>query len=261
METIDISLTNLALLYAMLVLPLWLIYRYSKGLIRETVLSIVRMTIQLALLGVYLKYIFEWNTLWINVLWILVMLVVANVTTLKNAGLKKRYFFWPTMLALTISIFVIVIFLLGAVVRPEPVYDARYMIPLTGMVLGNSLRGNVQALERFYSEIRKNESEFITYLTMGATLEEAVRPYARDAVASSVSPIVATMATVGLVSLPGMMTGQVLGGSFPLVAIKYQIAIMISIFFSMTLTAVLNILFSLRVAFDDYQMLREEVFN
>ncbi|NTW48327.1 MAG: ABC transporter permease [Chlorobiales bacterium] len=261
METIDISLTNLTLLYAILALPLWLIYRYSRGLIREALVSILRMTAQLLLLGVYLKYIFEWNTLWINALWILVMLVVANVTTLKNAGLKKRYFFWPTQLALTISILAIMAFLLAVVVRPEPVYDARYLIPLTGMILGNSLRGNVQALERFYSEIRKNETEFMTYLMMGATLQEAVRPYARDAVASAISPIIATMATVGLVSLPGMMTGQILGGSFPLIAIKYQIAIMISIFFSMTVTAVLNILFSLRVAFNDYQVLREEVFN
>jgi len=261
MEMIDISLGKLALLYATLLLPLWLIYRYTDGLLKDASIAIVRMSVQLVLVGLYLKYILAWNHLWLNALWILIMLSVANVTTLGNAGLKKTKFFLVTFLGMSLSTLSITAVLLFVVIDPEPLYDARYLIPLTGMILGNSLRGNVLALERFYSAIDKNKNEFITYLMLGATLQEAIRPYMRDAVKASLSPIVATMATVGLVSLPGMMTGQILSGAFPLLAIKYQIAIMISIFFSMTLTAVLNIFLSLPIAFDDYQLLRDDIFQ
>ena len=76
-------------------------------------------------------------------------------------------------------------------IRPEPLYDARYIIPITGMILGNCLRSNVLSLERFYSSIRKNQQEFTTYLLLGATLHEAIRPYLRNALKSAVkSPVI-----------------------------------------------------------------------
>ncbi|WP_211204039.1 ABC transporter permease [Chloroherpeton thalassium] len=198
MEMIDISLSTLALLYTTLLLPLWLIYRYTDGLLKDAAIAVVRMTVQLVFVGVYLKYILEWNHFWLNTLWILVMLAIANTTTLSNAGLRKRKFFLATFFGISLSTLSMTAILLLIVIEPDPLYDARYLIPLTGMILGNSLRGNVLALERFYSAIRKNETEFMTYLMMGATLKEAIRPYMRDAVKASLSPIVATMATVGL---------------------------------------------------------------
>jgi putative ABC transport system permease protein len=100
----------------------------------------------------------------------------------------------------------------------------------------------------------------MTYLMLGASLREAVRPYLRDAIKAAVNPSVATMATMGIVSLPGMMTGQILGGAMPTTAIKYQIGIMICIFTAMVVAALVNILLSLPVAFDDHQRLKEDIF-
>jgi len=188
-------------------------------------------------------------------------MVVANVSILNKAGLKRRLFFWRSLAGVVAStIFVSGWFILIAI-RPDPVYDARYMVPIVGMILGNCLRSNVLSLERFYSGIRKNENEFTTYLMLGATLREATRPYLRDAVKAAVNPSIATMATMGIVSLPGMMTGQILGGAMPITAIKYQIGIMICIFTSMVVAAFMNILLSLPVAFDDHQRLRPEIFS
>jgi putative ABC transport system permease protein len=144
-------------------------------------------------------------------------------------------------------------------IRPPLFYDARYLVPLTGMVLGNCLQGNVIALERFYSALRKNQDEYLTYLLLGASRWEAVRPAFRDAVKAAVNPTVASMATMGLVALPGMMTGQILGGGEPWVAVKYQIAIMLCIFTSTTLAALLSLKFSLNLAFNEYDVLREDV--
>ncbi len=261
MDTVDISPTRMMLLYGVAVLPWLLLWSAGLHLARELWLSIVRMSVQLALVGIYLKYLFEINAPALNVLWIVVMLVVADFTILRRAGLRIRHFFLSTLAAIVAGTAFSVAYLLLLVIRPEPIYDARYLVPLAGMILGNCLQGNVIGLERFYSAIRKNENEYLTYLLLGATRREAVRPYFREALKASVNPTLASMATLGLVSLPGMMTGQILGGSEPWVAVKYQIAIMLCIFASMSLAAVLNLSLSLRFAFDEFDVLREAVFR
>lgn len=261
MDTVDISQPKMALLYGIAILPWLLLWAGGLRLSRDLWLSIARMSVQLALVGLYLKYLFAINDPWLNVLWIAVMLIVADFTILRRAGLRVRYFFLSTLAAVAAGTLFSVAYLLLLVIRPEPLYDARYLVPLTGMILGNCLQGNVIGLERFYSSIRKNENEYLTYLLLGASRREAVRPYFRQALSASVSPTLASMATLGLVSLPGMMTGQILGGSEPWVAVKYQVAIMLCIFASMTLAGVLNLVLSLRFAFNELDVLREEIFR
>ncbi len=261
METIDISLPQLGLLYVFLLLPIYLIWWLRLGIVRDVLISVLRMSVQLVLVGLYLKYIFAWNTLWINLLWVVVIMVVANINILKKAGLNVGKLFWPSLASIGLSTLLVNGVFLFLVVRPTPLYDARYLIPLAGMLFGNSMSGNILSLERFYSRLKRNENEFLSYLLMGATLKEAVYPFMREALKSSLAPMIATMMTIGIVSLPGMMTGQILGGSFPLVAIKYQIMIMLGIFSSLVLSMVANLFFCLPFSFDEYQMLRPEIFK
>ncbi|MGV1100875.1 ABC transporter permease [Thiovibrio sp. JS02] len=260
METIDIPLLRLAFLYLFLVAPVFLLHRLGLGLSREILISVGRMSVQLFLVGLYLKYLFAVNSIWLNVLWVLVIMVVANRNILAKAGLAGNRLFWPSLAGVALSLLLVIVIFLCIVVRPVPLYDARYFIPLAGMLLGNSMNANILSLERFYSGIRKNENEFLAYLLMGASLGEAVHPFRRQAIRSSIMPTIATMTTIGIVSLPGMMTGQILGGAFPLVAIKYQIMIMLGIFSGMVISMAANIHFSLSFAFDRMQMLRPEIF-
>ncbi len=259
--TVDLSLTALLSMYALMLLPLAILFYLRLGVVRDLLIGLVRMTLQLVLVGLYLKYIFQLNNPFVSLLWVAIMLVVANLSILGKAGLKRGPFFWRSLAGVAGStLFASGWFILVAI-RPEPLYDARYMVPIVGMILGNCLRSNVLSLERFYSGIRKNENEFTTYLLLGATLREATRPYLRDAVKAAVNPSIATMATMGIVSLPGMMTGQILGGATPSTAIKYQIGIMVCIFTAMVAAAFVNILLSLPVAFDDHQRLRQDIFQ
>ena len=237
METLDIGLPQMALLYGLCVLPWILLWLIGLRLSRDIGISLLRMSLQLALVGIYLKTLFTLNNPWLNGLWILVMLIVADITILKRAGLKARYFALATFTAIASSILNSTAYLEILVIQPTHFYDARYIVPLAGMILGNCLQGNVIALERFYSALRKNENEYATFLMLGATRWEAVRPYFRDAIKAAINPTIASMGTMGLVSLPGMMTGQILGGSEPWLAVKYQIAIMICIFTSTTIAS------------------------
>ena len=258
--TADLTFPAMLSMYALMLVPLAVFFYLQLGIIRETLLATARMTIQLVLVGLYLKYVFQLNNLWANLLWLAVMLVVANASILNKAGLKRRIFFWRSFAGVAASTMFVSGWFMLVAIRPDPLYDARYLIPITGMILGNCLRGNVMSLERFYSGIRRNETEFMTYLLLGASLREAIRPYLRDAIKAAVNPSIATMATMGIVSLPGMMTGQILGGAMPITAIQYQIAIMICIFVAMVVATLMNILLSLPIAFDDHQRLRPDIF-
>ncbi len=260
METLDIELPRMALLYGLCLLPCLLLWLLGLRMNRDIGISIVRMSIQLALVGIYLKMLFELNQPWLNGLWILMMLVVADFSILRRAGLKARYFALATFTAIASSILFSTGYLVILVIQPTHYYDARYIVPLAGMILGNCLQGNVIALERFYSALRRNENEYTTFLMLGATRWEAVRPYFRDAVKAALNPTIAGMATMGLVSLPGMMTGQILGGSEPWLAVKYQIAIMICIFTGNAIAAVVNLKLSLNSAFNAFDVLKDEVF-
>ncbi len=261
MGTTDISLLSMALIYAMLLIPLAITWKLKVSFIQTTLVAALRMTVQLILVGLYLQFIFELNNPWINFGWITIMTIVANFTVIGNSGLRIKRLFLPVFIGIASSTFIVTIVLVIISIRPQPLYDARYLIPIAGMILGNSLKSNVISLERFYSSVRSREKQYLTYLTMGATRFEAILPYLRAAYKASVAPTVATMATIGLVSLPGMMTGQILGGSFPLVAIKYQIAIMIAIFASTTVATLINILLSVRFTFNEYDILIEDIFS
>jgi len=259
-NTIDLSILQMIAVFAVFAIPIILMAVLRLEVVRETLWSALRMTIQLALIGLYLKYIFDLNLLLLNAAWMIAVILVADYSILKQAGLKRNAFFLPIFLGTTIaSVSITLLFVMG-IIQPKPLYDARYLIPIFGMTLGNCMRGNIISLERFYGGLRKNEREHITNTLLGATLFESIRPFLKSSLLAALNPMIATMATMGIVSLPGMMTGQILGGSLPLTAIKYQIAIVVSIFSVMMIGSFLNIIITLSVGFDQYGMLRKEIF-
>ncbi|MCT4606934.1 MAG: ABC transporter permease [Marinisporobacter sp.] len=123
------------------------------------------------------------------------------------------------------------------------------------MLLGNSLNGNIICINNFYKAIKENEKEYFYYLSLSGNKIEVLLVYFKEAIFSSVRPTIASIETIGLVALPGMMTGQILGGAVPLTSIKYQIAIMIAIFITRYFSALLSILFTVFYAFDEYDVL------
>jgi putative ABC transport system permease protein len=184
---------------------------------------------------------------------------VANQTILRRSGLRFRVFFIVTMPAYLITVaFCFLTFFI--VLDVQTVFTARYIIPLGGMILGNILRGNIISLERLYHSLTRRQEEYIYYISMGASLREALIPFMGEALRSSIEPYLATISTMGLVSLPGMMTGQILGGASPLVAIQYQVMIMAAILVASSLSIFLVMTLSARVAFDPFGRLREKIF-
>ncbi|MEN8254316.1 MAG: ABC transporter permease, partial [Verrucomicrobiota bacterium] len=161
--TTDLSIPAMLWMYALMLVPLAVFFYLRLGLIRDTLLALGRMTVQLLFVGLYLKYLFQLNNPLASLLWVVLMLVVANLSILNKAGLKRGLFFWRSLVGVAGSTLFAGGWFILVAIRPEPIHDARYMVPIIGMILGNCLRSNVLSLERFYSGIRKNENEFTTY--------------------------------------------------------------------------------------------------
>jgi len=258
-STVDISWTGLLISELMLAIPLFVLGYYRTRLVKPALFSVVRMTVQLFLVGIYLGYIFKLNNPWVNIAWVLVMLGVTCQTIARRGELKLHYFLLPFAVSIVFTLIIIDTFFLGFTVRIGYLLDARYFIPITGMLLGNIMQSNVIAANSFYHNLYKNKTLFRFALASGATQHEAVFPFIGEALKKAFNPTIAQMATIGLVSLPGMMTGQILGGNDPSVAIKYQIMMMIAIFTANVISVILCIRLSGRFIFDPYGNLREDI--
>ena len=262
MEIIQLSWLQLAIGFIILIIPAAIFWWYKTGLNRQMVIATIRMTLQLLFVGYYLEYLFEYDNAWLNTAWIIVMVVVADFATIDRSDLKaKRSLVIPIFLATFFGIILINLFFLEVVIQLRTFLEAQYAIPITGMVLGNCLRSNVIGINDFYYNLKDNKERYQFYLASGATRTEALYPFFQSALKKSANPTLASMATIGLVSLPGMMTGQILSGSSPLTAIQYQIMIMLAIFSGTILSVFLAIKFCNQTVFFENDMADPSIYK
>lgn len=260
----DIQLIDLVLGSIALLIPLLFFLYYRVSLIKDMFVSVARMVIQLVMVALYLEWIFDLNSPWVNSLWVLAMIFVGAFTSIRRMGGRWKYFLFPFFISGFTSILIIDLFFLGAVVKLDYLFDARYFIPISGMILGNSMNHNIVGMTTYFNGLTTKSELYYFLLVNGEHPKFALRPYIADAIIKGLNPLIATMSVIGLISLPGMMTGQILGGSSPATAIKYQIMIMIAIFVGCTINIVLSIIFSNYFVFDKYgrfktQVLRESL--
>jgi putative ABC transport system permease protein len=261
MQTPDISYISLFLCSLLLIIPFVVSIILKLGLVKDTATSVLRMAAQLVLIGIFLKYLFELNNPLLNIGWLVVMVIVATFNIIRKVKVNMKVFLMPTLFSLIVATFFIVLYFNVFVIRLSDITDARFLIVIGGMLLGNSLRGDIIGLDNFYKAIKRNEQRRLYALASGATLFESLIPYFRESLIAALQPTIATMATMGIVFLPGMMTGQILGGVSPVLAIKYQIAIMIAIFTATTIAVNVTIVLTMRTCFDAYGMLRGKIFR
>ncbi|MFP4621833.1 MAG: ABC transporter permease, partial [Bacteroidales bacterium] len=180
-------------------------------------------------------------------------------TIMRRAYLTRRYFLIPLAVSLATSLAIVDAYFLGIIIDLDYFFDARYFIPISGIILGNCLKTNILGLNTFYKTLRQEKMRYRYYLANGATQGEALAPFMREALKTAFNPLIATITVIGLISLPGLMTGQILGGASPDVAIKYQIMLMLSLFASTLISVVLTIIIANRFVFDEFGNMREDV--
>lgn len=261
MPAADIHYGQLAIGYALLLFPLAVFLWHKIPLVGQTLISVFRMTVQLLFIGFYLQVLFDLDNIWLNLTWLAVMIGVADASIIRGCGLNYRYFMMPVFYALVLGTMIPLFIFLLVILYPTPSMEARFVIPISGMILGNCLRADIVGIQSFYQAMRQREKEFFFYISSGASLREALMPFLQNALQAAMAPSLATMATMGVVSLPGMMTGVMMGGVSPATAIKYQIAIMVAIFSGTAITVTLAIYFSLRKTLSPWGVLDKALFT
>lgn len=236
----------MALGLLLMLLPLYFFYRFKTGQIISTLTATARMVIQLFLIGLYLRYLFLWNNPFINILWVFIMVMVAAFTGAHRAHLRLRTMLLPLVCGFFVSAVVIGMFFLVFVLQLRHPFDARYFIPIMGILMGNMLSACVIGLTTFYDGLHREQGQYYYLLGNGASRMEAVTPFLRKAIDKAFAPCIANMAVMGIVSLPGTMIGQILGGSAPGIAIKYQMMIIVITFTASILALMLTIYLSER---------------
>jgi len=255
----DISYLGLLLAMLLLVFPLMIFNQLKLKLSKQLMISFGRMIGQLALIGLWLQFLLDQEDYRLTLLWVVIMLLNAIMTLRGRLKLPRRILVPVLFAALGTASLVVMPWILFMVVRPDPLFSAKFVIPIYGMVLGNSMNSCALALERFESGLSDNWKAYYTRLSLGATLWEAALPPFRKAIQASLLPQILTIASMGVVSLPGMMTGQILGGSSAIVAIKYQMMVMAAIFSAVTLADFVAIRLYLTRRFDRYFLPIQEV--
>ena len=209
---------------------------------RMALTSSLRGTVQLVFVGYYLGALFATPRLELVVATFLIMLSVAARAGVGRLRRKLPGLAWLATFALGAGTSLGVVFMTAVIVRPAPWYDPQYVIPFGGMLLGNAMNGASLAGERFQEDLRSRIDEVEARLSLGLSGAESVHPLLTRALRASMIPTLNSFAVAGVVQLPGMMTGQILSGVAPLVAVEYQILIF---FLLMTSTAVSSLLFLL----------------
>lgn len=246
-STLDVSWTGLALTGA-LVLVAVAISRWQRlGLERGFVVGAIRALVQLVAVGYVLVYLFEAARWWLVVLALAVMLVAATTTaTRRRHGRavkgERRRLFEISGTAMLVGSGLTLAYVTYVVLHVHPWYEPRYLIPLFGMIVGNAMNGAALAAERLASEMEAHRGEAEAYLALGATPARAAAEPVRRALIAALIPQVNSLMVVGVVQLPGMMTGQILAGQSPLLAVRYQVIVAYMLAASTAVTSVIVVL-------------------
>ncbi len=258
MSVIALSPVDLILAGVLVLLLSLLAFRLKLGMAGQILIAAARATVQLLLIGLVLKALFVHVALIWVILIALFMLLVAAREVLQR---QQRPFtgWWGYGIgagAMLAPSFALTALALTAMVGTQPWYEPQYAIPLLGMLLGNTMSGIAIGMDRFTQAIWQQRAIVESRLALGERWSEAVQSARRESARSGFIPIINAMSVAGLVVLPGMMTGQILAGSPPLEAVKYQLLIFFLIACSSGFGTIGAVWIASRRLFDERQRLR-----
>jgi len=255
-EIIQIGLGQLALGLLFVIAAGAISLYHALKLERDLLVGAVRTFVQLVLLGYTLKIVFRLEDAWLVMAIFSFMILFAAWTIRGRVKEKQISLFWPVFLSMMLSYVLISFMVTALVVGVKPWWKPQYFIPLGGMIIGNSMNAIAIALDRLLGELRNRRQEVEMKLCLGADYREASEDMVENAMKAGMIPSINSMMAVGVVFIPGMMTGQILAGVDPLTAIRYQIVVMLMLVGSTAIGTLIVILLVRRLCFGPaYQLL------
>jgi putative ABC transport system permease protein len=252
-QSIQVSVWQVAASLVLVALALAISRWRETGLEGDIVVATVRSMVQLTLIGYAIKLIFESDSIWL-VLTLLTVMVLFGALTARSRAKAVPGAFWPLLIALSVA----AASTLGLVVAlgifdPTP----RYLVPVGGMVIGNSMTASAVALNRLGDEVADGRAKIEATLALGATAREAALPIVRRALRSGMITLIDSTKTTGLIFFPGTMVGMLLAGADPTDAVRLQLILLYSLLGSVAIAGMLATTLAYRNFFTPAQQLRE----
>jgi len=246
MNYIELSYVQVGIAAALILVNGAISVALRLGMARPLAVASIRTVVQLLLIGLVLDWVFQFSTWYLVTAMMIAMTLIAGIAAVQRTTRRHPGIWIDSIVSVWASSWIITAFAVFAVLQQvEPWYNPQYTIPLLGMVLGNTLTGVSLGLGRLSEELTARRDQVEMLLSLGATRWEAARGAVKQAVRTGMIPMINSMMVVGLVSLPGMMTGQLLSGVVePIDAVLYQIVIMFLIASATALGTVSAVLLS-----------------
>lgn len=225
---VELNLLQFSLIYLLLLVVLGILKKCKINQTKLLIVASIRMTVQLVLAGFVLTYIFKHPHPIFTVGYLVLMSGFSVYTVLsRNKSLNKQFKIVVGVSLATTGLAIVVFFI--TVVVEVDLFNPQYTIPISGMIMGNAMTGISLGLKTFNETIKTERAKIDTLLNIGATPKKILTPFVNTALETALLPTLNSMLGMGIISLPGMMTGQILSGTLPTTAILYQIAIIIAI--------------------------------
>ncbi|EON74575.1 ABC transporter permease [Lysinibacillus sphaericus] len=245
--------TALSLTLIFVLIPLLLSKALKLGLEKDTIIATIRSIIQLLAVGYILKLVFDTGSIIFILLMVALMIIVATLNTRKK-GEGIRGITWKIAITLVVVEIVTQGVLIGFGIIPA---TAQYIIPISGMLIGNSMVLSILFLNRFTAEITSHQNEIELILSLGGTPKQAIHRQLISAIKASMIPTIESQKTIGLVQLPGMMSGQIIGGADPIQAVQFQLLIIFALLTTATLSSIMIGFLSYPVLFNERMQIIE----
>lgn len=244
---------DIALASSLILMVLMVSWRLRLHLTKTLLMAALRTVVQLSFIGLILAWVFA-REQWYEVLSILTIMTLIAGSAAKNR-VKRRYngLFIDTLLAVSVSAVLVTAIAIMVILDVQPWYTPQFVIPILGLILGNSLTAISLTSNQLINAFYEQQARIEMMLSLSATPFEAVHEQVRTAIINGMTPTLNSMLVVGVVSLPGMMTGQILAGADPTQAIRYQIVTMFLICVSSTLGCTISALLTYRRFFNKNQ--------
>lgn len=246
---VQLNILQFSLIYLLLIIILVIMKKSKINQTKLLLVASIRMTVQLVLAGLVLTYIFEKPHPIFVILYLGAMIIFSVHRVLsRNKNINKQFKI-AIFLSLALSGVSIIAFFVLAVVG-ENFFNPQYTIPLAGMIIGNSMTGVTLGMKTFTEDLKNQRNKIESLLNLGVTPKKILLPFVNNALETALLPTMNNMLGMGIISLPGMMTGQILSGTKPTTAIMYQIAIMIAICTSVCVAVFCSLNFGYRTLYN-----------
>lgn len=246
---IEMQIWQFLLIYLLLIVILLIMKKCNIDKMKLLIISSMKMTVQLIFAGLILTYIFKGSSPFFTFLYLTIMILFTIHRVLsRNKELNKQF---KQTIAASIAfsgVFVIIYFV--RVVIGESILNPQYVIPIAGMIMGNTMTGVLLGIKTFREALDGQQAKINALLCAGASPNKILLPFVKQALETAMIPTINSMISMGIVSLPGMMTGQILAGTLPTTAILYQIAIMIAICTAVTCSCFGSLFFGYKTLID-----------